>query len=108
MRFTPSSRGPVSKGDVPLLDRHIGRLREAHEHFSKLDSAWGSWVGDEVAWATIRGKLEDSNVGDWRVRVVLHPGATLEVQVVPAPPTAGMWPSSVVMILTLRSFQASA
>ncbi|WVQ98850.1 hypothetical protein IAU59_005981 [Kwoniella sp. CBS 9459] len=85
---------PIEKSSIPLLHYHIERLREAHAYFAKRDgqSVWGEWVGDDNVWNALKQALEDKEKavrGDWRVRVVLHPGSRLEVQVVPAPKDAG-------------------
>ncbi|WVF72080.1 hypothetical protein IAT40_006892 [Kwoniella sp. CBS 6097] len=87
---------PVEKSSIPLLGYHIQRLREAHAHFRGRDgaNAWGEWMGDESVWQDLKVALEEKERevrGDWRVRVVLHPGqrSRLEIQVVPAPKDAG-------------------
>ncbi|OCF41437.1 TIGR00730 family protein [Kwoniella heveanensis CBS 569] len=88
---------PIERSSIPLLDYHVLRLREAHAHFRERDSSdvWGEWMGDQRLWELLKDALEAKEKevrGDWRVRVVLHPGSKLEVQVVPAPRDAG--PSS--------------
>lgn len=116
LRFTSpnltKSQSQISKADVPLLDRHIERLKEAHAHFLLRDGdIWGSWPGDEIVWTTLRAALqrkEEQEKGDWRVsirsrsrmpcsivfqlmakvRLLLHKGARIEVQVLPAPADA--------------------
>lgn len=86
MRYTRSSSRPVERDNIPLLDGHIARLRNACDHFAKLlPEKWGTWPGDERVWDQIRVKLNAADEGDWRIRVLLHPNAELEVQVVPAP-----------------------
>lgn len=91
MRYTSTQgRRPVRRDDVPLLDGHLSRLRDGHGYFaSRKPAKWGEWPGDHAVWEQIRGALQNAERGDWRVRVVLHPGtrfAQIEVQVVPAPP----------------------
>ncbi|KAL7424079.1 hypothetical protein Q5752_001664 [Cryptotrichosporon argae] len=93
LRYTsPPSPASVSKASVHLVDLHILRLQEAHAHFSGRDARWGAWVGNEAVWTAIRAALEAQDKekrGDWRVRVVVHPGPRLEIHVVPAPTDAG-------------------
>lgn len=66
---------PVEKDIIPLLDRHITRLREAHSHFATrygMD-VWGEWIGDEQISQAIKNKLESVErveQGDWRVSFV--------------------------------------
>ena len=92
MRYTRASASPLQARDVPLLTGHIARLKGAHSQFTGLDSKrWGMWPGDDVVWETIRTKLDGADQGDWRIRVLLHPGAHVEVQVVPAPSGLGMF-----------------
>lgn len=89
MRYTNAQRRQVDKEDVPLIELHIARLREAHAYFAASNPIWGEWPGDGAVWGTIRKRLGEADAGDWRVRVVLYIGAKLEVQVVPAPASAG-------------------
>jgi hypothetical protein len=103
MRYTNAHGGEVLREDIPLIDYHIARLKEAHAHFAENDSAWGEWPGDDGVWQSIRSRLEEAHAGDWRVRVVLHAGATIEVQVVPAPAGAGEQHPQTSTVLTFRA-----
>jgi hypothetical protein len=63
----------ITKGDVPLIDRHIARLRTAHAHYvnHEGESKWGTWPGDEQVWEAIHAVLQniaDEGPGDYRVR----------------------------------------
>ncbi|WVR05150.1 hypothetical protein IAU60_002162 [Kwoniella sp. DSM 27419] len=87
---------PVEERSLPLLDLHIERLREAHAHFAGRSDHhrqyWGGWMGDGVIRNALMYKLEETEragPGDWRVRVVIHPGPRVEVQALPAPKDAG-------------------
>ncbi|KAL1406820.1 hypothetical protein Q8F55_006229 [Vanrija albida] len=82
-RFTATG-GAVGKTNVPLWDLHVWRLRSAHAHFAAKEAGWGAWPGDEAVWAAVKAKLEATGAGDWRLRILLHPGARLEVQTIPA------------------------
>lgn len=67
----------VIKAHVPLVDRHIARLRTAHHHFARTHGAktWGEWPGDEVVWEEIRRALQsraDEGHGDYRVGLVFR------------------------------------
>ncbi len=76
IRFTsPHGTRPapvIEKHHVPLVDRHLARLREAHAYFSERDGsdAWGRWPGDEHVWLELKTALESKEretTGDWRV-----------------------------------------
>ena len=76
MRYTSlSAEHPtlsMGKSHIPLLDRHIHRLREAHAHFSRRDgtSVWDEWVGDDELWRILKARLEEVEhelQRDWRV-----------------------------------------
>ena len=78
MRYTspspPTVSGQIGKEDIPLLDRHIARLKSAWTYFTEKDGreVWGDWPGDEYVWDKIREALrkgEEDGVGDWRVRI---------------------------------------
>jgi hypothetical protein len=110
LRFTSPNPSyptiPLTEEHIPLLRRHIARLREAHDHFRTRDgkSIWGEWIGDERVWQGVKDKLERNErvgQGDWRVsepalltliskvRILIHRGGSLEVQTIPAPSEAG-------------------
>lgn len=90
MRYTTKDKAHVQKSDVPLLERHIRRLKLAHAHFSDEDSQrWGPWPGNDNLWLIIQSELSKADQGDWRVRVLLHPGPRIGVQVIPAPAGLG-------------------
>ncbi|KAK4686873.1 cytokinin riboside 5'-monophosphate phosphoribohydrolase, partial [Tremellales sp. Uapishka_1] len=97
LRFTSPSETstiPVLRSHIPLLDRHIRRLRRAHAYFSDRDgtAVWGDWVGEEKLWSLLHTRLEEveqEKTGDWRVRVVYPPGGAIRVEVVPAPAGCG-------------------
>ncbi|ORY24976.1 hypothetical protein BCR39DRAFT_499646 [Naematelia encephala] len=84
---------PIERTSIPLLDRHIERLRKTHKALNERDGGtWGAWVGDDVVWDTLRSRLEEverGSQGDWRVRVILSPVSKLSIDVQPfhsAPP----------------------
>ena len=63
----------VQKHHVPLLDRHIARLRTAHAHYVDKEgqAKWGVWPGDDAVWQDVRMVLQsraDAGAGDYRVR----------------------------------------
>ncbi|WWD01279.1 hypothetical protein V866_008222 [Kwoniella sp. B9012] len=94
LRYTSSSSStklPVTEESLPLLDLHFERLREAFDHFSERDGKdrWGDWPGEERIWEELKEVLEQSQPGDYRVRIVIHPGSEIEVHCVPAPKDAG-------------------
>ncbi|WVQ69967.1 uncharacterized protein L199_008191 [Kwoniella botswanensis] len=94
LRYTSSSSSanlPVKKESLPLLDLHFERLREAFDHFSERDGKdrWGDWPSEERIWEELKEVLEQSRPGDYRVRIVIHPGSEIEVHCVPAPKDAG-------------------
>jgi hypothetical protein len=65
-------RRSIERQDIPLLDRHIARLKSAWAYFTKRDGreVWGDWPGDEVVWKRIKEKVQESEReggGDWRV-----------------------------------------
>ena len=65
-------RRSVERQHIPLLDRHIARLKAAWAYFTKRDGTeeWGDWPGDEVVRKAIKEKVEHSEReggGDWRV-----------------------------------------
>ncbi|WVW82973.1 hypothetical protein I302_104989 [Kwoniella bestiolae CBS 10118] len=85
---------PVQKELLPLLNLHYERLREAFDHFSRKfgNNRWGIWPGEERIWDELTESIESaerSKSGDYRVRVVIHPGGRVDVQCVSAPKDAG-------------------
>ena len=69
-----SDPSKVGKTHVPLVDRHIARLRTAHKHYvdAEGEAKWGRWAGDEAVWdEVVRPALQaraDEGPGDYRVR----------------------------------------
>jgi len=63
---------PVEEEHVPLVRRHIARLKKAHTHFAERDGkeVWVEWIGDEEVWKCLKARLEEverAGRGDWRV-----------------------------------------
>ena len=80
MRYTSPSenmdssvKATLRRSDIPLLDLHFERLREAHQGFVERDGSqvWGDWPGDTLLWEALAKKLMKVERGDWRVRTTL-------------------------------------
>lgn len=67
----------IQRTHIPLLDRHIARLRSAWAYFSERDGegVWGAWPGDDSIWERIKEVVEASEKrgrGDWRVSILSY------------------------------------
>jgi hypothetical protein len=89
MRYTATGKPLDLNRDVPLLQRHIVRLGHAFKHFGKDRSKWTDWLGLSELYDPLQEKLTAVKKGDWRTRMLVHPGPKVEVQVIPAPAGLG-------------------
>ncbi|WWC69351.1 uncharacterized protein I206_103290 [Kwoniella pini CBS 10737] len=85
---------PIRQDSLPLMDLHFERLKEAFEYFTQRDGQerWGVWPGEDVIWQSLQKALEvkeRAGAGDYRVRIVIHPGGKVDVQCPDAPKDAG-------------------
>ncbi|WWC89939.1 uncharacterized protein L201_004868 [Kwoniella dendrophila CBS 6074] len=87
---------PITKESLPLLKLHFERLKEAFEYLSRRDGKdkWGNWPGEETIWEELKRDIEimeKKSPGDFRVRIVIHPGGRIEINLIPAPKDAGLF-----------------